>query len=251
MARRQMSMVVRSGHKNSKNASHSLSPDRLINPLQAIFTALLHIYHIYTSSSPRQPRRRPTFPQPAMPLIEISTGRRRSTYLEEGYTYVTRRRSRCPLLQRRPRSPQIVVAELDEHYERRYRSPSPEPRPRQHYHSHDHYHHQAPWQTPAARAMPTPDPPRCRSAALEAEIRELRNSYLAAQSPQPSLPRRCDYCGCTPLGCQCETRPRTAMRPEYGTTRRYGTGNISFDAGRDVNIEMRSPRRVRFADDDD
>lgn len=154
--------------------------------------------------------------------------------------------------------PRIIEIEPSDSYQRRYRSPapSPEPTPRQHYHS--HFHQQVPVPAPAPAPTPAPAPPpppppppvnplgekvetlAARNAALEAEMRELREQFRAARIREETTarvreememrPRRWRECDCGHArgdGCRCDWG-RSARRE-----RRYSS---------DVDFEVRPPR---------
>jgi len=91
-----------------------------------------------------------------------------------------------------------------------------------------------------------------RNAALEAEMRELRDQFRAARLREELLPSRCGDCGYTAGACRCGV-PRSAIRE-----RRHSSvnGNVRFDGPRDVNFEVRAPRwegrqAVRWRDEMD
>jgi hypothetical protein len=88
-------------------------------------------------------------------------------------------------------------------------------------------------------------------------MRELRDRCRASRIREERLPRRCDDCGYTMVSCQCEVARSTRRS---GESRRYSSMNraesVRFDGARDINFEVRSPRReqkgrVRWADGDD
>jgi hypothetical protein len=211
------------------------------------------------------------------PRIEVYRNQARPLHVEEGMTHVRRRaryHNACVFVRtsrpstfyhpRRTRSPspepQFIEIEPSESYQRRYASPPPSsPEPRRHYHS--HYYHQVPSPPSPAPAPPPPVDPlsdlTARNAALEAEMRGLRDRLSASRTSEERLVRRCDDCGYTMVRCQCEV-VRSARRNE--DRRRYSSmnraGSLRFDGAADINFEVRSPRperkgRVRWADGDD
>jgi hypothetical protein len=96
-----------------------------------------------------------------------------------------------------------------------------------------------------------------RNAALEAEMRELREQFRATRAREEIAarireemdvrPRRCADCGYgyTAGACRCGV-PRSAMRPGWDSGRRYS---------RETDFEARSPRprraSVRWVDEVD
>ena len=209
--------------------------------------------------------------------IEVYHNQARPLHVEENMTHVRRRarhRNACIFVRtsrpstlcrpRRTRSPspepQIIEIEPSQSFQRRHPSPPlSSPEPRQHYHS--HYYHQAPPPSSSTPAPPQPVDPlgdlTARNAALEADIRELRDRIRVSRTSEERLPRRCDDCGYTMVRCQCEVVRSASLS---GDMRRYssmnGAGSLRFDGRGDINLEVRSPRpeqrrRVRWADRDD
>jgi hypothetical protein len=209
------------------------------------------------------------------PRIEVYRNQARPLHVEENMTHVRRRagyrnacifirssRSSNPYRSRRTRSlspePQIIEVEPSESFQRRYSSPPPlSSEPRHHYHS--HYSHRVPPPPSPGPAASQPVDPlgdlRARNAALEAEVRELRDRFRASRiMEEERQARRCEDCGYTIVRCQCEvvrSARRSADRRRHSSVN--GAGSLRFDGAGDINFEVRSPRpeqrgRVRWAD---
>lgn len=243
-------MPHRSGHRtilvaNRNHHSRATIPIYYHDSRLVIGRPLRSAIHLFVESMP--------------PFIQVQYfNGRGSDYLPEGYTAVRRCGDRNSF-HRRPRTARIFDTESDEVVVQNYRLrvPSYEPAARHQYIN--NYYTPCPSPTPSAApavpavpatpavpaappANPLTDPDEdvvTRTPAVEAEIRELRDSYLASQGLQQPAPRRCDICEVSITVCQCGDRLRSAMGTDRDGARRY------FDEPRNVYMVERAPH-VRF-----
>lgn len=204
------------------------------------------------------------------PFIVVEPRRSRSQYCAPGYEYVRRssRNHRYAVLERRSYvDPAYFERELRSYYgplhserelDRGGRSPVPSLESRSRQNAYNYYYHNA----PATAAPPAPSPLRAvprddrfegsntRTPAVEAEIRELENEYLASIAQRDALPRRCTECGSLSTACLCRAWRENESRTENGNSGRNGRGSLRCDVEGDVNIIERAPRRsVRFVNE--